>query len=113
MIDPHAALFKSLSSPSRTAILRHLSQNGEMSVDELTSALELAGPTVSLDLRTLYRRCRVISKPFGSRSLSRSVATHRTATTRLTPNVLNRSFRTSSSTWSSRRRNAGEGDRAA
>ncbi len=56
MIDPHAALFKSLSSPSRTAILRHLSQNGEMSVDELTSALELAGPTVSRHLQALRQQ---------------------------------------------------------
>jgi ArsR family transcriptional regulator len=53
MIDPHAAFFKSLSSRSRTSILRLLSQNGEMSVDELTSALELAGPTVSRHLQVL------------------------------------------------------------
>jgi DNA-binding transcriptional ArsR family regulator len=53
MIDPHAAFFKSLSSRSRTSILHLLSQNGEMSVDELTSALELAGPTVSRHLQVL------------------------------------------------------------
>jgi ArsR family transcriptional regulator len=53
MIDPHTVFFKSLSSRSRTSILRLLSQNGEMSVDELTAALELAGPTVSRHLQVL------------------------------------------------------------
>jgi DNA-binding transcriptional ArsR family regulator len=56
MTDPHAAFFKSLSSPSRTAILRLLSQNGEMSVDELTAAVELAGPTVSRHLQALRQQ---------------------------------------------------------
>lgn len=56
MIDPHAALFKSLSSRSRTTILKLLSQNGEMSVDELTSALGLAGPTVSRHLQLLRQQ---------------------------------------------------------
>jgi ArsR family transcriptional regulator len=56
MTDPHAAFFKSLSSRSRTAILRLLSQNGEMSVDELTAALELAGPTVSRHLQVLRQQ---------------------------------------------------------
>ncbi len=56
MIDPHATFFKSLSSRSRTAILRLLSQNGEMSVDELTAALELAGPTVSRHLQVRRQR---------------------------------------------------------
>jgi ArsR family transcriptional regulator len=56
MTDPHAAFFKSLSSRSRTAILRLLSQNGEMSVEELTAALELAGPTVSRHLQVLRQQ---------------------------------------------------------
>ena len=56
MIDPHATFFKALSSRSRTAILRLLSQNGEMSVDELTAALELAGPTVSRHLQVLRQQ---------------------------------------------------------
>jgi DNA-binding transcriptional ArsR family regulator len=56
MVDPHVAIFKSLSSRSRTTILKLLSQNGEMSVDELTAALELAGPTVSRHLQVLRQQ---------------------------------------------------------
>jgi ArsR family transcriptional regulator len=56
MIDPHATFFKSLSSRSRTAILKLLAQNGEMAVDELTTALELAGPTVSRHLQVLRQQ---------------------------------------------------------
>jgi len=56
MTDPHAAFFKSLSSRSRTSILRLLSQNGEMSVEELTTSLELAGPTVSRHLQVLRQQ---------------------------------------------------------
>jgi len=56
VVDAHAAIFKSLSSRSRTTILKLLSQNGEMSVDELTAALELAGPTVSRHLQVLRQQ---------------------------------------------------------
>lgn len=56
MVDPHVAIFKSLSSRSRTTILKLLSQNGEMSVEELTAALELAGPTVSRHLQMLRQQ---------------------------------------------------------
>jgi len=56
VVDAHAAIFKSLSSRSRTTILKLLSQNGEMSVDELTAALELAGPTVSRHSRSSAAR---------------------------------------------------------
>jgi ArsR family transcriptional regulator len=53
MPDPHATLFKALSSRSRTRILHFLSEQEELSVDELTKLIKLAGPTVSRHLQVL------------------------------------------------------------
>jgi DNA-binding transcriptional ArsR family regulator len=53
MPDKHAALFKALSSRSRVKILWLLSQCEELSVDELTEHIQLAGPTVSRHLQVL------------------------------------------------------------
>ncbi len=56
MLEPHAPFFKALSSRSRIAILRLLHQHGEMAVEELTAALDLAGPTVSRHLQVLRQQ---------------------------------------------------------
>ena len=53
MPDPHATFFKALSSRSRTRILQFLSEHEELSVDELTQLVKLAGPTVSRHLQVL------------------------------------------------------------
>jgi DNA-binding transcriptional ArsR family regulator len=53
MSDRHALFFKALSSRSRTKILQILANRGELSVDELTQSLDLAGPTVSRHLQIL------------------------------------------------------------
>jgi ArsR family transcriptional regulator len=53
MPDPHTTLFKALSSRSRTRLLHLLAQNEELSVDELTKLVKLAGPTVSRHLQVL------------------------------------------------------------
>ncbi len=53
MFDRHALLFKALSSRSRIKILQVLADRGELSVEELTQSLDLAGPTVSRHLQIL------------------------------------------------------------
>jgi len=53
MSDTHALFFKALSSRSRTKILQILADKGELSVEELTRSLDLAGPTVSRHLQIL------------------------------------------------------------
>ena len=53
MPDPHATLFKALSSRSRTRILHFLAEHGELPVDGLTKLMNLAGPTVSRHLQVL------------------------------------------------------------
>jgi ArsR family transcriptional regulator len=46
-------LFKALSSRSRTRLLRFLADREELSVDELTQLVKLAGSTVSRHLQVL------------------------------------------------------------
>jgi len=46
-------LFKALSSRSRTRLLHVLAEREELSVDELTQLVKLAGPTVSRHLQVL------------------------------------------------------------
>ncbi len=53
MPDPHPTLFKALSSRSRTRLLHFLAEREELSVDELTQLVKLAGPTVSRHLQVL------------------------------------------------------------
>jgi len=53
MPDQYAALFKALSTPSRTRILHLLAKHGELSVEDLTNRVKLAGPTVSRHLQVL------------------------------------------------------------
>ena len=67
MPDPHATLFKALSSRSRTRILHLLTENEELSVDQLTRLLKLAGTTVSRHLQVL----RVLDLVSAGRSQNR------------------------------------------
>lgn len=53
MSDRQALFFKALSSRSRIKILQILAGDGELSVEELTQSLNLAGPTVSRHLQIL------------------------------------------------------------
>ena len=53
MPDPHSTFFKALSSRSRTRLLHFLAESEELSVDELTQLVKLAGPTVSRHLQVL------------------------------------------------------------
>jgi len=67
-LSPAAALFHSLSDPTRLAILRHLSL-GEHRVVELTKHLSLAQSTVSKHLACL-RDCGLVdSRPQGRASM--------------------------------------------
>jgi len=51
--DTYVVLFKALSSNSRIMILRVLAERGEMSVEEITKHINLAGSTVSRHLQEL------------------------------------------------------------
>ena len=53
MRDTYVVLFKALSSNSRIMILRVLAERGEMSVEEITKHVNLAGSTVSRHLQEL------------------------------------------------------------
>jgi len=53
MSDTHARFFKSLSSRSRTKILQILADKDELSVEEITKLLDIAGATVSRHLQIL------------------------------------------------------------
>lgn len=67
-LAPAAALFHSLSDPTRLAILRRLAE-GEHRVRELTDGLGLAQSTVSAHLACL-RDCGLVeSRPLGRASL--------------------------------------------
>lgn len=65
---PAAALFHSLSDPTRLAILQHL-QLGEHRVRDLTAHLGLAQSTVSAHLACLKGCGLVVSRPEGRASM--------------------------------------------
>jgi len=67
-IAPAAGLFRSLSDPTRLAILRHL-QLGEHRVRDLTAHLGLAQSTVSAHLACLKDCGLVTSTPHGRASI--------------------------------------------
>ncbi|MPV37521.1 ArsR/SmtB family transcription factor [Georgenia subflava] len=67
-LDPAAALFHSLSDPTRLRILQHLTA-GEHRVRDLTEHLGLAQSTVSTHLSCLRDCGLVTSRPVGRASL--------------------------------------------
>jgi len=71
---PAATLFRSLSDPTRLAILRHLAAGGETRVVDLTASLGLAQSTVSAHMACLRDCGLVLGRPQGRQvfySLSR------------------------------------------
>ncbi len=53
MTDQYASFFKCLSAPSRNRIVQMLAQQGELSVEDLSSRVGLKEPTVSRHLQLL------------------------------------------------------------
>ncbi|MCG6113789.1 MAG: metalloregulator ArsR/SmtB family transcription factor [Mesorhizobium sp.] len=55
MIEPHAALFKALSDPTRRAIFEGLCRDGDQTVGALTARAGVSQPAVSKHLGVLKR----------------------------------------------------------